>query len=59
MAENEVKVNTVTIPIDEYFDLRMRAEQSIFLSNELGNLRGELNEVNRRLWELEQRVKGE
>ena len=57
MAENEVK--TVTIPIEEYFDLRMRAEQNIFLSNELGALKAELNEIHRRLWELECKAKGE
>lgn len=57
MAENEAKM--VTIPIEEYFDLRMRAEQNIFLSNELGSLKSELSEINRRLWELECKVKGE
>ena len=52
--ENEVK--TVTISVDEYFDLRMRAETNFFLSNELSELKGRFSEVERRLWELEQKV---
>lgn len=52
--ENEVK--TVTIPVDEYFDLRTKAEMNFFLTNELGELKGRFCEVERRLWELEQKV---
>ena len=52
--ENEA--NTVTIPLDEYFDLRTKAEANIFLTNELGSLQGRFNELERRLWELEQKA---
>ena len=52
--ENATK--TVTIPIEEYFDLRIRAEQNFLLMNELGELKGRFQEVERRLWELEQKA---
>lgn len=50
--ENEAKL--ITISVDEYFDLRTKAEQNIFLVNELCELRARLNEHERRIWELEQ-----
>ena len=52
--ENEVK--TVTIPIDEYFELRSKAEANLFLMTELGNLQGRINVVENRLWDFERKL---
>ena len=50
---------TVTISVDEYFDLRNRAEMSAMLMDKLSFLEGRLCEYDRRIFELEQRTKGE
>lgn len=55
--ENEAKM--ITISVDEYFELRTKAEQNFFLMNELGELKGRFCEIERRLWELECKMKGE
>lgn len=49
------KTNTVTIPLEEYFDLRQKAEMNGFLMNELGHMQERLNEFERRLCECEMR----
>ena len=54
---SEKETNTVTISINEYFDLRSRAEANIYLSNELGRYEGRLAELDRRLYELEKALK--
>lgn len=54
--ENEVK--TVNIPIDEYFDLRLRAEMSGVLMEKLGTIEGRLYDYDRRLYELEEKMRG-
>jgi hypothetical protein len=51
MAENEVK--TITIPIDEYFDLREKAHMNMYLMERLGQMDGEIHDLNRRLIDLE------
>lgn len=51
MAESEVK--TITITIDEYFDLREKAHMNMFLMERLGQMDGEINDLNRRMIELE------
>lgn len=51
MAENEVK--TITIPIDEYFDLREKAQMNMYLIERLGRMDGELCDMNCRLIDLE------
>ena len=56
MNENEAR--TVTIPIDEYFDLRTRAEINAMLIERLGKFEGNLWDFERRIYELEQRLKG-
>ena len=37
---NEVEVKTINIPIDEYFDLRTRAEMNGILMERLGQIEG-------------------
>lgn len=55
MTENEV-VNTVTIPIDEYFELRQKAESAMFLMTELGEMRVRFEKLEQRFYDLERRV---
>lgn len=47
MANEDVK--TVTIPLDEYFDLRQKAEANLFLMNELGRMQSMVADVHRRI----------
>ncbi len=42
--ENEVK--TVTIPIDEYFELKQRAERFDFLADDFCKLSGQVGELS-------------
>ena len=56
MTDNE-NVKTVTIPIDEYFDLRQRAEMNAMMIKELGAIDGMFRDIDRRLYELESVVK--
>ncbi len=55
MGENEVR--TISIPIDEYFDLRTKAEMNGILLEKLGQLDGRLWDYDRRIFELEQKLK--
>lgn len=50
-------VATVTIPIDEYFDLRTRAEQSVYIADKLGSLENRTFELDRRLFGLEGKMR--
>ena len=47
---------TVTITLEEYFDLRSRAEANLFLIKELGSLENRLFEFDKRLYEIEARM---
>lgn len=49
------ETNTVTITLEEYFELRQKAEMNGFLMNELGRMEGRLNEFDRRLCDCERR----
>lgn len=53
---NENRV--VTIPLDEYFDLRNRAEMNGMLMVQLGEFQGRLGDFDRRIWELESKLNG-
>lgn len=50
-------VATVTIPIDEYFDLRTRAEQGIYIAERLGMLDRRILELENRCFELEDKMR--
>lgn len=54
MTENEV-VKTVNIPLDEYFELRQKADSAMFLMTELGEMRVRFENFERRLYDLERR----
>ena len=50
-------VATVTITIEEYFDLRTKAEQGVYIANKLGALENRTFELDRRLFELEDKMR--
>lgn len=45
--------NVVTISVDEYFDLRQKAEMNVHLAVRFAQLEERLNEFDRRLWKVE------
>lgn len=49
--------NIVTITIEEYFDLRTRAEQGTYIANKLGELENRIFELDRRFFELEDKMR--
>lgn len=55
--EEKREVPTVTISVDEYFDLRQKAEMNGFLMERMGRFDGQLTDMDRRLYELENKQK--
>ena len=55
MPGNEI-VKTVNIPIDEYFDMRSKAESAIWLVASLGEMRAHIDGLERRMYELERKM---
>ena len=55
MTETEV-IKTVNIPLDEYYDLRQKAESAMWLMTELGEMRVRFQNFEQRLYDLERRV---
>lgn len=47
--------NTVTITLDEYMDLREKANMNGFLMNELGRMNERFYGIYERLWKLERK----
>lgn len=45
--------NIVTISVDEYFDLRSKAEMNATLLMRLAEIHARLEEIERRLWKVE------
>ena len=48
--------NTVTIPIEEYFDLREKANMNVYLMERFGFIERQFNDIEKRLWEIERRA---
>lgn len=48
---------TITISVDEYFELRQKAQMNDMLMYRLGEFEGRLCDYDRRIFELEQRLK--
>lgn len=46
------EVNTVTIPVEEYFELRQKAEMNMTMVREIAFFENRLNEFDRKLWEV-------
>lgn len=51
----EPTLNTVTITIEEYMDLRTRADTNTLLMNELGRIEARFADIDRRLYDMERR----
>ena len=49
--------NNVTITIEEYFDLRTRAEQGTYIAERLGTLDRRILELENRCFELEDKMR--
>lgn len=49
--------NTVTIPLDEYFDLRQKAEMNAFLMGQLNNIEQRFRQYDDLLFRLEGEVR--
>lgn len=50
-------INTVTITVDEYFELRQKAAMNEFLMERLGTLNGNIEDLKQKYWNLESDVK--
>lgn len=51
--DNTPNVATVTITVEEYFDLRMRAEQNRYLTDTLMRIEGNLASLESRICQME------
>lgn len=47
------EIATVTISVDEYFNLRSRAEATMFLTTQVTELQNRIYEIDKRLFEME------
>ena len=48
--------NVVTIPLEEYFDLRTRADMNAALLAQLAQMEARMSDFDRRLWNVEGKV---
>lgn len=46
------EVNTVTIPVEEYFELRQKAEMNMTMVREIAFFENRLTEFDRKLYEV-------
>lgn len=56
---SETYAPTVTITVDEYFDLRQKAEANLYLMTELARFEQRCNDLERRLWKIERKMNNE
>ena len=47
------EMNTVTIPLGEYIELRRKADENLYLATQLGGFENKLWELDRRMCDLE------
>ena len=50
------EMNTVTIPLEEYIELRRKADENLYLATQLGGFENKLWELDRRTCDLERKV---
>ena len=50
------EMNTVTILLEEYIDLRRKAEENLYLATQLGGFENKLLELDRRMCDFERKV---
>lgn len=48
--------NTVTISVDEYFELRQKAEMNMTVIREIASFEGRLTELGNKLFEFDNRL---
>ena len=51
-----MEANTVTIPIDEYFELRQKAEMNMTMIRELAGFEARLNDFSGKIFELSNKL---
>ncbi len=49
--------NTVTITLEEYMDLRQKADMNGFLMNELGRMESRFQSIERMIYDLEKEIR--
>lgn len=49
------EINTVVIPLEEYMELREKANMNGFLMNELGRIEARFQNIDARLFEIERK----
>lgn len=52
----EENAKMISISVDEYFDLRQKAEMNGFLMERMGSFEERLRQTQDKIWELEQKV---
>ena len=50
------EMNTVTISLEEYIELRRKADENLYLATQLGSFENKLWELDNRLRDLERKV---
>ena len=55
-AKLEIMAATVTITVEEYCDLRAKADANMYLMRQFGEIDGKFIDMDRRLYELESRI---
>lgn len=58
MMDNTPNVATVTITVEEYFDLRMRAQQNQYLTDTLMRIEGNFAQLDNRVFRVENALQG-
>lgn len=53
MQESGAMIPTITITVDEYFDLRQKAEMNCFLVAQLGEIRKKILNIENKMFVLE------
>ena len=48
--------NMVTIPLDEYIELRRKADENFYLADRLGQFEQRMMNLENNLWQLERKV---
>lgn len=50
------ELNTVTIPLEDYIELRRKADETIYLANQLGEMNQRYEELYERICRIEMKV---
>ena len=51
-----VEINTVTIPLEEYIELRRKADENLYLATQLGSFENKMWEFENKLNNFEMRL---